>query len=239
MDGPVADAALDVAPIVGARLKLHREADRPCPCRKNLAQVVIIGPGAGPHVASLRCATCGRHRGWLARNVAETMLETARVFGKPADCSENAAVFLGANMASSIQHPLPDGENMAVNEDDFNEMYGSKYLSAADLGGETVRSRILDVQRGEFKQEAGGTKAKCVAALEGQVKKLVINVTNANRLAAARTRSPTSWIGLAVDLYTEETVMGEGVRVRVIKDPPKKAAAVVVDDTDQIYKGDE
>lgn len=31
------------------------------------AQVGVIRPGIGPHVASLRCFTCGRHLSWVGK----------------------------------------------------------------------------------------------------------------------------------------------------------------------------
>jgi hypothetical protein len=36
---------------------------RPNPCHDNLARIV---PGKGPHAGGLRCAKCGKWRGWVA-----------------------------------------------------------------------------------------------------------------------------------------------------------------------------
>ena len=39
----------------------------PAACRHCGCPVAIVGPGAGPHAASVRCRSCGRRVGWLSR----------------------------------------------------------------------------------------------------------------------------------------------------------------------------
>ena len=71
----------DAMPLAGLRVRLERTIDVPCvTCG---GTVVVIGEGAGPHAASLRCAGCDRHRGWLPRTITNFLSETARLFGVP------------------------------------------------------------------------------------------------------------------------------------------------------------
>jgi hypothetical protein len=54
--------------IVGMRLLDRRSGGPPC-----CIGVLTVGSSAGPHEAALRCAQCGRHRGWLS-SMAATLL---------------------------------------------------------------------------------------------------------------------------------------------------------------------
>ena len=55
-----ASSAAPIDPHIGVPIELPDA----CKCGCTFAQ---IGAGIGPHRASLRCASCGVHRGWLAR----------------------------------------------------------------------------------------------------------------------------------------------------------------------------
>jgi hypothetical protein len=59
-------------------VQLDRTCDRELPCCSNLA---TVHERAGVHAADLRCATCGRHRGFLPREAIEFIAETAARFG--------------------------------------------------------------------------------------------------------------------------------------------------------------
>ena len=103
-------------------------------------------------------------------------------------------------------------------ESDFDDLYGSKYYSAANLHGETPRHRIGKVALAELKEKDGSTKRKFVAYFEGVEKALVLNKTNAQKLATAFGKDYSKWIGMEVELYAEMTGLGkEGVRVRPLK----------------------
>ncbi len=52
--------APSTAALTGTRLHLPS----PCHCGSS---IVIVGSSAGPHSASIRCAECNQHRGWLSR----------------------------------------------------------------------------------------------------------------------------------------------------------------------------
>jgi hypothetical protein len=45
----------------------------------------IIGPGAGPQLASLRCRACGVHRGWLPLTTYQFLAEIVAKFGRPVE----------------------------------------------------------------------------------------------------------------------------------------------------------
>jgi hypothetical protein len=98
----------DTTPIIGPRIRLDRTIDTPCACGE---PTVTIGPGTEPHVASLTCAACDRHRGWLPRAIAEFLLEVVRRFGRPADAvaiRNSTTEFAQANEAAHpVQARLP------------------------------------------------------------------------------------------------------------------------------------
>jgi hypothetical protein len=72
---------IDVAPLIGLRIRLRRTIDTPCGACGN--PTIVIGPGAGPHVASLRCADCEKHRGWLPVAIVNQLLAFIDAFGTP------------------------------------------------------------------------------------------------------------------------------------------------------------
>src|SRR5262245_3849167 len=63
-------------------VRLDRNIDREAPCCSNIAE---CHPGRGPHAAELRCAECGRHRGWLPRQALDFVTTTTSRFGAPAE----------------------------------------------------------------------------------------------------------------------------------------------------------
>jgi hypothetical protein len=71
------------APLVALRIRLKRSCDIPCCACGDTA--VVIGQGTSPHAASLHCACCGRHRGWLPKAVTEFLTSMIRLFGPPPD----------------------------------------------------------------------------------------------------------------------------------------------------------
>ena len=112
---------------------------------------------------------------------------------------------------------------MNINEDDFDVLYGSKYLSVADLKDGEPQLKIGKVEVAELREKNGTTKRKYVMWFEGADKGLVVNKTNAKKLADAYSKQPQKWIGQAVQLYTEDTTFGKGVRVRPLRKPATPA----------------
>ena len=120
-------------------------------------------------------------------------------------------------------------------DDDFDAMYGSKYLGVADLKGQRPRRTIGKVEVAELKEKDGTTKRKRILYFEGEDKALVLNKTNAVKLAMAFGKESTNWVGARVELYSEMTSLGkEGVRLQplrtVAKAAPPVAPPVAVDD---------
>ena len=62
--------------IVGLMVVL--EERQPCPCG---SLTTIIGTSRGPHRASLQCACCQRHRGWLSTETHDFITEFVDLFG--------------------------------------------------------------------------------------------------------------------------------------------------------------
>jgi len=104
--------------------------------------------------------------------------------------------------------------------DDFDDLYGSKYFSASDLKDSEPRLKVGKVEVAELREKNGTTKRKYV---EGVEKGLVINKTNARKLADAYGKQSSKWIGQIVQLYSEDTSFGKGVRVRPLSKPATPA----------------
>jgi hypothetical protein len=105
-----------------------------------------------------------------------------------------------------------------ANEAEFLEMYGSKYLTAADLGGKQLRCKIGKTDVTELKDSKTGTsKRRIILYFNGVAKGLVTNKTNATALAGSFGQDRSNWIGVEVDLYSVPTQLGEGIRLRPLK----------------------
>jgi hypothetical protein len=108
-------------------------------------------------------------------------------------------------------------------EYEFDSLYGSKYLSVADLKDAEPRLKIGKVGVEELRDKNGTTKRKYVMWFEGIEKGLVINKTNAKKLADAYGKDTSKWIGQIVQLYPEDTTFGKGIRVRPLRKPATPA----------------
>jgi hypothetical protein len=106
-------------------------------------------------------------------------------------------------------------------EADLDELYGSKYLGAADIGDKRVRTRIGKVRK-EMMPQTGGRpeRAKFVIYFTTLDKPMVLNATNKNALVDKLGRVPANWIGAEVGLLTELTQFQgkptKGLRLRVL-----------------------
>jgi hypothetical protein len=108
---------------------------------------------------------------------------------------------------------------MTVTDTDFDDLYGSKYFSAADLNGGQKRVKIGKTEVVALTEKNGSTKRKCVLLFEGEEKGLVVNKTNATKLGEAYGRNFAAWVGKHIELYSEPTQFGAGVRVRPLRKP--------------------
>jgi hypothetical protein len=109
---------------------------------------------------------------------------------------------------------------MTTDNDDFDSLYGSKYLSVPELKGQQPRRKIGKVDVETLKEKDGSTKRKYVVFFDGEDKGLVCNKTNATKLAEAFGKKFADWPGNFVELYSEMTSLGKpGVRVRPLRKP--------------------
>ena len=89
--------------------------------------------------------------------------------------------------------------------------------------------RCAKVDVVELKEKDGSTKRKFVTYFDNEEKALVLNKTNATKMAAAFGKDRSKWIGAVVELYAEMTSLGkEGVRLRPLK--PTTTAPSDMDD---------
>jgi hypothetical protein len=70
-----------MSPLQGMMFKLDRKIDHKEPCCENFA---IVQAGKGPHSAELLCKKCGKHRGWLPRQVTDWFLTLLAIFPEAA-----------------------------------------------------------------------------------------------------------------------------------------------------------
>jgi hypothetical protein len=70
-----------MSPLQGVMFKLDRKIDRKEPCCENFATAQA---GRGPHSAELRCKRCGKHRGWMPREMTEWFLTLLTIFPEAA-----------------------------------------------------------------------------------------------------------------------------------------------------------
>jgi len=68
----------DADPLVGIEVNLPRH----CQCGHDL---LLVGPDRGPHRASLHCARCRRHCGWLSNEAAKFLCDVVQHFGRPTE----------------------------------------------------------------------------------------------------------------------------------------------------------
>lgn len=101
----------------------------------------------------------------------------------------------------------------------IDDAFPSKYLKASDLHGGAVKLTIADV-----KWETIGDERKLIVYFNGTDKGLVLNKTNANRIAFMHGKDYDTWGGKVIEAYQDMVEMQgrtvEAVRVR----PPSKPA---------------
>jgi hypothetical protein len=122
---------------------------------------------------------------------------------------------------------MSDFEHDTPTEADLDACYGSKYLSATEVGTRKIRTKIARVRKEPLQQQGGGTKPKFILAFTNLDKEMVLNSTNINVLVDALGKPPGGWIGAEVGIYTEPTVYAgkptRGLRLRVLNKPSRTA----------------
>jgi hypothetical protein len=99
-----------------------------------------------------------------------------------------------------------------------SKKYSSKWLRADGLQGRSVR---VEIDRVEENVTMGMPKEqKDVVYFVGLDKGLVLNKARAESLAQILCDDSDGWPGGIVDLYTVETEMGDGIRIRRAESKP-------------------
>ncbi len=111
-----------------------------------------------------------------------------------------------------------------------NELYPSKYLSAADLQNRDVIVTIVKVEMEEF-EDNGRKVTKPVVHFQGSPKAMIFNKTNATTVADITGQDNTDhWGGARICLYPTMVQFGskmtEAIRVKRPPDEPTATSAV-------------
>ncbi|HEX8010995.1 MAG TPA: hypothetical protein VF814_08680 [Casimicrobiaceae bacterium] len=140
-----------------------------------------------------------------------------------------------------------------THETTFDDLYPSRFLTAASLEGKTLQVRITDITQEEIGQPPQLKRILSYTTKNGEAKEMVLNKTNAARLAQAFGKKVIGWRGRVITIYTEYVPLGgkvvPGLRVRTNGTkpaasplpakplaPPAAAAAPTHGDA---YEGDE
>jgi hypothetical protein len=118
--------------------------------------------------------------------------------------------------AAKASAPAPSASD-GMNESDFDDMYGSVYLSPDDIKKPT-RTTIETVDKEIFdRKETGRSEAKILLTFKGIRKALPLNKTNAQAMASAYGRVPSEWVAKPVLIRVEPTSYAgkptKGVRI--------------------------
>jgi hypothetical protein len=116
-------------------------------------------------------------------------------------------------------------------EADLDLCYGSKFMSAIEVGDKKIRTRILKVKKEALRGADGKEKNKFILSFSNLDKSLVANATNIKTLVDALGKAPSGWLNADVGIFTEPTMMAgkptRGVRLRVLAKPPGAAPGPV------------
>jgi hypothetical protein len=128
-----------------------------------------------------------------------------------------------------IMHQEFDDDLSTPTEADLTSCYGSKYLSAEEVGDRKIRTKIAKVWMDELQRPNGKSQKRFLLGFTTVDKALVLNMTNKATLVDALGRNPANWIGAEIGLLTEATMMSgkptRGVRMRVLNKPLNTAPA--------------
>ena len=122
-----------------------------------------------------------------------------------------------------------------------DEVFPSKYLKAADLGGKPLVVTIDRAVLETLKSPEGKSQEKTVVSFRGLKKTLPLNLTNWNSIADICGDDTDDWPGHQIELYPTTTEMGgkavDCIRVRPpsqrplpIKQPKKRPEAPPADE---------
>ncbi len=132
-----------------------------------------------------------------------------------------------ARTQTMAMQPQPKGNAMPSVK---NELYPSKYLSAADLQNRDVAVTIVKVEMEEF-EDNGRKVTKPVVHFQGSPKAMIFNKTNATTVADITGQDDTDhWGGARICLYSTMVQFGskmtEAIRVKRVPEVAPAAPAV-------------
>jgi hypothetical protein len=98
-------------------------------------------------------------------------------------------------------------------EADLDQVYGSRFLSVADVGGRKIRTTIVRIKKEDLPSGDGSKRPRFVVFFEHVDKPMVLNATNKNELVEKLGRDPAKWKGAQVGLFVDPNVTYAGKRV--------------------------
>jgi hypothetical protein len=97
----------------------------------------------------------------------------------------------------------------------LDERFPSKWLKASDLEDGPVATTVHEVSDETVKGMDGKSSEKTIIYFPNKLKPLILNRTNFEALADISGQPDSNdWPGTKIELYTVETSMGEGIRIR-------------------------
>jgi hypothetical protein len=110
-----------------------------------------------------------------------------------------------------------------MTEEELEKLYGTRFLSAADIGDRKVKAKVLGIHAEEMHQQNGTMRKKAVLSLEGFDKQLVVNVVNKAILVDGLGKNPQKWVGRLIGLKTVPRNFGgksmRGIEVVILAEP--------------------
>jgi hypothetical protein len=129
------------------------------------------------------------------------------------------------------QHPerrpvMADEFETETGADDIEKLYSGKYLGAIDVP-KPIRTKILDWDTEDLRQQDNTTKEKVVLSCANVDKKVVVNKTNYLALKQGfGKKHPRDWVGRALGIKTAMKQNGKlGLELVALSEPLKTAAA--------------
>jgi hypothetical protein len=164
----------------------------------------------------------------------------AMIVLRPDSVSSDASALPEPDPASGVSEMSQDDFNNDIpTEEDLDRCYGSKYLSATDIGNRKIRTRICKIHVEQLQQQGGKPpRPKFVIQFTTLDKPMVLNATNKSTLVDSLGKTPAAWINAEVGIFAEATQFGgkptKGLRLRVLNKPatPKPAPVTDVDPWD-------
>jgi hypothetical protein len=150
---------IPAAPLL--RVQLDRRSDRTRPCHDNIA---VVCAGKGPAAAELKCAQCGKHRGWLAKQALTFITEIAARYGAPKEPAvlRDSTIKLG-EMEMEKQH---DNSGILFRNNRKEEPQHPDYRGDITVGGNQywLSGWIKEGRNGKFLALAAQPKHNTAAA---------------------------------------------------------------------------